>query len=81
MGNESSVAERTRRIKGGLRAERGRSGLSQAEVAEFVGVSGKAVSMWESDDQSANISFEKAWRLADLYDVSLDQLAGRLARL
>ena len=49
--------------------------LKQEELAEAVGVSASMISMWENE---INIpSLEKASKLADIFKVSLDYLAGR----
>lgn len=69
--------QREERIKGGLRAERGRMGISQAELSRATGVNASTISGWESGNGS--IGFEEAWMLADLYGIPLDQLAGRKA--
>ena len=54
---------------------RERSGLSQAELGEIVGVKRAAVSLWESKVSTPNFSVFCA--LADFFKVSLDYLAGR----
>ena len=67
--------ERERSIKSGLRVERARAGVSQAALCEAIGVNPSTYSGWESRDGS--IGFEEAWRIAEVYGISLDQLAGR----
>ena len=67
--------ERERRIKGGLRAERNRVDLSQKQVSDLTGYNTSTISNWEKG--AGSIGFEEAYALADLYGVSLDQLAGR----
>lgn len=56
----------------GLRAEHK---LSQAELAEAVDVSTATVSNWESGECMPR--FDTSIALADLFGVSMDQLAGR----
>lgn len=61
-------------IAGELRAHRAKKDVTQREVAEAIGANQSTVGMWE---QRAGVSLEDAWKLADYYGVSLDQLAGR----
>ena len=61
-------------IAGGLRAERNRANLSQKDVADAIGANASTVSAWEN---RAGVSLEDAWKLANLYGISLDRLAGR----
>lgn len=49
-----------------------RSGLSQEEVAEKLGVSRQTVSKWEQNETLPDIRQSK--RLSDLYHVTLDEL-------
>ena len=51
---------------------RKKSGLSQEEVAEQMGVSRQTISKWETDDTLPDIRQSK--RLAVLYRLSLDEL-------
>ena len=67
--------EREARIKGGLRAERNRANLTQKDVSVATGFNTSTISNWEQG--AGSIGFEEAFCLADLYGVSLDQLAGR----
>lgn len=67
--------EREASIKGGLRAERNRANLSQKAVSEATGFNPSTISNWEQG--AGSIGFEEAFALADLYGVSLDELAGR----
>ncbi|MBQ7879416.1 MAG: helix-turn-helix transcriptional regulator [Clostridia bacterium] len=48
---------------------------SQAEVAAKVFVSQQCVSQWENGLIEPTLTF--LWRLADLFDVSIDELIGR----
>lgn len=51
---------------------RKKSGLSQEDVAEKLGVSRQTVSKWETDETIPDIRQSK--RMAVLYNVSLDEL-------
>lgn len=68
------MASKAEVIAGELRAHRAKKNVTQREVAEAVGANPSTVGMWE---QRAGVSLEDAWRLADYYGVSLDELAGR----
>lgn len=61
-------------IAGELRAHRAKADISQSELANKTGFNQSTIGMWE---QRAGISLENAWKLADFYGVSLDELAGR----
>ena len=54
---------------------RKRDGYSQEWLAEKLGVSRQAVAKWEAGGATPELS--KLIALADLFDVSLDRLAGR----
>ena len=58
-----------------LRALRAREGLTQEEVASKVNVKNGTIINYENGKSSP--SYETAWRLADLYKVSLGELGGR----
>lgn len=49
--------------------------VSQEELAEMCGVSRQAIAKWENDESVPCL--EKLMKLADIYDVSLDELLGR----
>lgn len=51
---------------------RKKSGLSQEEVAEKLGVNRQTISKWETNDTIPNINQSK--KLAKLYHISLDKL-------
>ena len=72
---KEAIARREQTIKGGLRAERNRANISQADCAEAIGAHRGTISAWEQG--TGSIGLEEAWRLADLYGITLDQLAGR----
>ncbi|MFY9497040.1 MAG: helix-turn-helix domain-containing protein [Halanaerobiales bacterium] len=59
-------------IAANLRFLRNRNGLSQEEVAEKIGVSRQSVAKWENGESLPDIL--KCEALADLYDVSLNDL-------
>lgn len=59
-------------IGNSLFSARKRSGLSQEEVAEKLGVSRQTVSKWEQNETLPDIRQSK--RLSDLYHVTLDEL-------
>lgn len=58
-----------------LRSLRARYDLTQEEVASRIGVSTGTIINYESGDSKP--SYEVAWRLADLYGVTLGELGGR----
>lgn len=58
-----------------LRAFRARDRLTQEEVASKVGITPSSVVNYESGKSAP--SYEIAWRLADLYCVTLGELGGR----
>lgn len=68
------MVNRKERIAAGLRRARGDKGINQRELASSLGFNPGTVSSWE---KRAGISFEDAWKLADFYGISLDELAKR----
>ena len=54
---------------------RKKNGLTQAELAEKLNYSDKAVSKWEKGESLPGI--EVLYKLGELYGVSLDYIAGR----
>ena len=58
-----------------LKEQREKLGLSQSMVAKKIGTSHQNVSRWESGKILPNIDF--CIKLADLYNISLDELVGR----
>lgn len=58
-----------------LRGLRARKRMTQAEVAEAVGVSTSTIINYENGE--GGMSYEVAWRLADLYGVPIGELGGR----
>lgn len=57
-----------------LRAHRARKGETQRELAGAIGVNAATMCAWEN---RGGISLVDAWKLANHYGVSLDELAGR----
>jgi transcriptional regulator with XRE-family HTH domain len=70
-----TATQRVKSIIGSLRTERNAHGFTQASLAKEINRSPSTVSAWEGNEGS--IGLEEAWQLADLYGISLDQLAGR----
>lgn len=59
-----------------LRMFRAKKNIRQVDVADAVGASSVTVCSWESGEQG--MTFENAVRVADFYEISLDELAGRV---
>lgn len=59
-----------------LKEERKKAGLTQEEVAEYLGITRPAYTQYETDKTQP--SLETAGKLADLYKISVDYLMGRL---
>lgn len=70
-----TTTQRVKSIVGSLRTERSGHGYTQKSLASTIGVNESTISAWEGNGGS--IGLEEAWRIADLYGISLDQLAGR----
>lgn len=62
-------------VAANLRALRAKKRMTQAEVAEAIGVNANTIGNYENGDSS--MSYEAAWKLADLYGVPLCDLGGR----
>lgn len=58
-----------------LKEERKKAGLTQEEVAEYLGITRPAYTLYETDKTQP--SLETAGKLADLYKISVDYLMGR----
>lgn len=69
--NEGDIKSR---ISAGLRSRRAEKNLNQRDLAEEIGCNPATVGAWE---RRAGISLEDAWKLADFYGISLDELAKR----
>ena len=63
------------RLSDNLKQFRTAAGLTQPAVAAALGISRSAVAMYESGSREPELSL--LWQLADLYGISLDELAGR----
>lgn len=59
-----------------LKEERKKAGLTQEEVADYLGITRPAYTQYETDKTQP--SLETAGKLADLYKISVDYLMGRL---
>lgn len=70
-----TTEQRIKSITGSLRTERSNHGYTQKSLATAIDVNASTIGAWEGNGGS--IGFEEAWRIADLYGISLDQLAGR----
>ena len=49
--------------------------LSQMQVAKLIGVSQQCISEWENSKIEPTLT--SLWRLADVFDISIDELIGR----
>ena len=65
----------TTTLQNELRANRARKSLTQTDVADHLGVTKQTVMCWERGKHA--LTYEQAWKLADLYGVTLDELGGR----
>ena len=72
LGGMKSMKNSKKNIANNLSYLRNQLGLSQEEVAERIGVSRQSVAKWENGDSLPDIL--KCEALADLYDVSLNDL-------
>ena len=59
-----------------LRVERARRNLSQAEVAEAVGITPAAICRYEQGQRQPNV--QTLARIADFFGVSMDRMMGRI---
>ena len=58
-----------------LKEAREKAKLSQKEVAEIIGTTQQQINKYENEQQE--MTLQRAIKLAELYKVSLDYLAGR----
>lgn len=58
-----------------LRLQRESVGLSQLDLSKKIGTSHQNINRWERGEVLPNIDF--CVRLAEFYDISLDELIGR----
>ncbi|WP_303806169.1 helix-turn-helix domain-containing protein [Ruminococcus flavefaciens] len=61
-----------------LQEARKKAGITQEEAAEYMETNQVQISKWERGKQ--DITLHKALKLAELYGVSLDYLAGRIEK-
>ena len=59
-----------------LKTYRTEQKLKQSEVAKAVGVTQQCVSEWENGKTEPTLTC--LWKIADLFDVSVDELIGRI---
>ena len=58
-----------------LAEHRKRAGLTQKQVGDHIGISSQAVSKWENGQSEPDI--ETLYKLAELYNVTVDELVGK----
>lgn len=75
--DHDTLAENIRRLRLEKSAKLGRA-VSQAEVAKAVGVTTATMQNYELG--RSVMGYETAWRIADYYGITLDELGGRSAR-
>lgn len=66
--------ERRKSIAAGIRCQRAKVGETQRELADGVEINPSTLSVWENN---GGVSVEGAWKIADRYGISLDELVGR----
>lgn len=59
-----------------VRAMRENSRLTQQQLADKLSVTQRKVSYWESGKIEPDL--ESLWKLADFFDVTIDELVGRM---
>ena len=62
------------RVADNMRAMRAKHRMTQREVADAINVNVATIANWESG--KGGMSFESAWKLADLFGCSLGELSG-----
>ena len=62
-------------LKENLKLLRKQAGIGQAKLADMIGISPKTVSHWETGYTEPSVA--ELIKLADIYDVSIDELVGR----
>lgn len=63
------------KVADNLRGQRAKRRMTQQEVADAIGVSPGTVNNWEAG--KGGMSFENAWKLADLFGCGIGELFGR----
>ena len=61
-----------------LKEHREKAGYSQEELAKATGITQAALSHWENDKRTPNITF--CIQLADFYGITVDELIGHEAK-
>jgi transcriptional regulator with XRE-family HTH domain len=69
------MRETGRQIGPSIKTAREHAKLSQQNLAKQIGVSHAAVSFWENGVNIPNVL--DCWKLADILDISIDELVGR----
>lgn len=64
------------RVAGAVTEQRERKGVSQQEAARGANITRQTLSNYEGG--VSGMSFENAWKLANFYGCSLDELGGRV---
>lgn len=59
-----------------LRANRARRRMSRADLAEATGIPAATIKSYE--DADSGISLENAWKIADVFDLDMDDLFERV---
>ena len=59
-----------------LKLLRRQTGIGQAKLADMIGISPKTVSHWETGYTEPSV--DELIKLADVFDVSIDELVGRI---
>ena len=63
-------------LKENLKLFRKQAGIGQAKLADMIGISPKTVSHWETGYTEPSV--DELIKLADIFDVSIDELVGRI---
>lgn len=58
-----------------LKSLRKENKLSQAKLAEMIGVTQQCVSEWEKSNMEPTLS--NLWTLSDIFEISIDELVGK----
>ena len=63
-------------LKENLKLLRKQSGIGQAKLADMLSISPKTISHWETGYTEPSVA--ELIKLADIYDVTIDELVGRI---
>ena len=69
------MKENGQEIGAAIKAARKHARLSQTELAKRIGTSHAAISFWENNVNVPNVA--DCWKIADILDLSIDELIGR----